>query len=336
MPSKSPDKNIEDFRYDAKLFKQAYNAGLKAKKIEKEAKRKRNTIVFVCVLSVLLVLTATVYLVRSGIFQRPTFIKTQDESQVFVKVIEKYEPGEYEKEVYEEDLVDSKAALYADLNNGGIQYIKNSQEQLPIASITKLMSALVVLNNYELEEEVEVKRDWYDEEDMSWSLGLDKGDNATVETLLKAMLISSYNDAAYVLAQHMEGGLEAFVESMNDYAEQLGLIDTQFNNPSGLDSNGGNISTIEDLYRLATVVYRNDFIMDTLTKSYADLKWDIGEDRIYTTNALMGQYGNIAGKTGYTELSGGCFLGITQEGKLTIILGSEERFEDTEKLLIEL
>jgi D-alanyl-D-alanine carboxypeptidase len=171
---------------------------------------------------------------------------------------------------------------------------------------------------------------------MSWSLGLDKGDNATVETLLKAMLISSYNDAAYVLAQHMEGGLEAFVESMNDYAEQLGLIDTQFNNPSGLDSNGGNISTIEDLYRLATVVYRNDFIMDTLTKSYADLKWDIGEDRIYTTNALMGQYGNIAGKTGYTELSGGCFLGITQEGKLTIILGSEERFEDTEKLLIEL
>jgi D-alanyl-D-alanine carboxypeptidase len=284
----------------------------------------------------LFIITAAVYLIRSGVFQKPTFIKAQNESQIYAKVVESFEPGGYEKEIFEEELVDSKAAIYADLNNGEVEYIKNSQEKLSIASITKLMSALIVLKEYELEDEVEVKKDWYDEEDMNWSLGLDKGDTATVETLLQAMLISSYNDAAYVLAEHMEGGLEAFVESMNSYAQELGLHNTQFNNPSGLDSNGGNISTIEDLYRLATVVYKNQFIMDTLTKSYADLKWDIGEDRIYTTNALMGKYGNIAGKTGYTELSGGCFLGITEEGKLTIILGSEERFEDTETLLIEL
>jgi D-alanyl-D-alanine carboxypeptidase len=76
--------------------------------------------------------------------------------------------------------------------------------------------------------------------------------------------------------------------------------------------------------------------MKTITKRYAKLSWDIGEEEIYTTNAIIGEYGNIGGKTGYTELAGGCFLGITDDGMITIVLGSSERFDDSKKLLREL
>jgi D-alanyl-D-alanine carboxypeptidase len=183
---------------------------------------------------------------------------------------------------------------------------------------------------------VEVKKDWYALEDMSWSLGLDKGDTITVETLLNAMLISSYNDAAFALADNMEGGWEVFIEEMNIYTESLGLENTEFYNPAGLDGYGENKSTVRELYKLGTVIYNNDFIMKTITKRYAKLSWDIGEEEIYTTNAIIGEYGNIGGKTGYTELAGGCFLGITDDGMITIVLGSSERFDDSKKLLREL
>jgi D-alanyl-D-alanine carboxypeptidase len=333
MSTKSPEEQLEEFRYDAKLFKQAYKAGIKAKKAEKEAKRKKQLKILGISITVILVTLLGIFIIRSPLFEKASYIKVNVQSNEFTNVKTGYHPSSFINTDLESTFIESKSALYADLNTGQIIYIKNPKEELPIASITKLMSSLVALKEFELNVEVEVQQDWYDKEDMGWSLGLDKGDIVTVETLLKAMLISSYNDAAYVLAEHMDGGVEAFVEKMNEHAEKLGLQNTNFSNPSGLDSNGGNISTVEDLYRLATVIYRSDFIMGTLTKSYADLEWDIGEDRIYTTNALMGQLGNIAGKTGYTELSGGCFLGITEDGKVTIVLGSESRFEDSEKLL---
>lgn len=333
MSTKSPKEQLEEFRYDAKLFKQAYKAGLKAKQAEKEAKRKKKLNAFVIFISTVFLFLLALFIIRNPLFEKATYIKANAKDKEFYNLQTEYQPSPFLDIEFDSSLVQSKSALYADLNTGQILYVKNPKEELAIASITKLMSALVAFREYELEEEVEVKQDWYDKEDMGWSLGLDKGDTATVETLLQAMLISSYNDAAYVLAEHMDGGVEAFVEDMNNYASVLGLSNTEFNNPSGLDSNGGNISTVEDLYRLASVVYRNNFIMAILTRSYADLEWNIGEDRIYTTNALMGKLGNIAGKTGYTELSGGCFLGITEDGKVSIVLGSENRFDDSEKLL---
>jgi D-alanyl-D-alanine carboxypeptidase len=333
MSHKGSDKQLEDFRYDARLFRQAYKAGLKAKKNEEINKRKRQWKILGAVVLSIIFGISIISLLRSGIFQRPTYIKAEGNDTKQVDITEGFLPTSPPKVVNQEDVVNAQSALLADLNTGQIIYTKNANEKVSVASLSKLITALVVLREFDLKEEIEVKKDWYREEDMEWSLGLDKGDTVTVEILLTAMLVSSYNDAVYVLADHMEGGIESFVKEMNEYAQVLGLQDTQFNNPSGLDSQGGNISTVTDLYRLASIIYHHDFIMNTLSKGYADLSWDIGEERIYTTNTLLGKLNNIAGKTGYTEVSGQCFLGITDDAKVSIVLNSEDRFEDTESLL---
>jgi D-alanyl-D-alanine carboxypeptidase len=336
MPQKGSQKQLEDFRYDPKLLKQAYRADLKAKEMEQELKKKRIFKIIAISVSVILIFVLSFLLSQFSLFKKTKYIKTYEIEGKFVDVNTDFGVAPLSSTVFDTDLVISKSALYANLNNGEILYQKNIDEPSYIASITKLMTALVATKEFELSDTVEVKQDWYRGEDMEWSLGFDKGDSVTVKALLEGMLISSYNDPAYVLADHMDGGVDAFVEKMNGYANSLGLNDTKFNNPSGLDIAGGNISTVRDLYRLITVVYRNDFMMDTLGRGYADLTWDIGKERIYTTNALLGQFGNIAGKTGSTKLAGKCFVGITKDGYVSIVLDSNERFEDTEKFLREL
>jgi D-alanyl-D-alanine carboxypeptidase len=334
MQGEESEKELHPERYDAKLFKQAYKAGLKAKELEKEEKRKNYYKIIFSILGSIIVLISILYLLRSPLFNKPHYVKAStSDNTTFVKLADSIEPSNISNTKFDEKLVNAKSALYANLNTGEILYQKNINEKLQIASLTKLISATVALKEFELEDTVEVKQDWYDMDDMSWSIGFDKGDTVTVETLLNAMLISSYNDAAYVLADNIEGGWEEFVEKMNNYVNELGLTSTHFSNPSGLDNDGGNFSTVAELYKISTIIYKNDFIINTINKGYEDLTWNIGEERIYTTNSLLNQYGIIGGKTGYTEEAEGCFLGITKDGYVTIVLGSIDRFGDTEKLL---
>lgn len=337
MTKESPNSKLEDFRYDAKLFKQAYKAGLKLKEFEAQQKRRRLFSILGAITLTIVVGFLALFLYRSPLFKPVTYISARYTPESFEEFKPEYETSPISAtKQFDYDFLEANNALYADLNTGEILYGKNADEQEYIASITKLMTALVALKEYELSEVVEVKKDWFAEDGMSWTLGLDKGDSITVESLLNAILISSYNDAAFALADHMEGGWEVFVEEMNSYAELLGMDDTKFYNPSGLDDYGGNLSTAKDLYRLSSVVYRSEVIMELLTKGYLNLEWDIGSEEIYTTNAIIGQYGNIAGKTGQTELAGGCFLGITEDGRMTVVLGAENRFDESIKLLTEL
>jgi D-alanyl-D-alanine carboxypeptidase len=335
MSKKNPDKNLEDFRYDAELFKQAYKAGLKAREVEEESKRKRLFKIFVSIPVLFIMILLAIWIIKNPLFMKENYLRMDLPYESFSNVETSFKPSEVSEIKFDKDFINAKAALYADLNTGQILYSKNPTEKLYIASVSKLMSALVVVSKFDLDKEIEVQKDWYNE-DISWSLGFDKGDKVLVETLLQAMLISSYNDASYILANNYKNGVDDFVKEMNNYAKKFGLNDTEFNNPSGLDTYGGNISTVNDLYKLASIIYKNEVITDILSKNYADLSWDIGGERIYTTDVLKGQYGYLGGKTGYTELAGGCFLGITKEGRVTIVLGSESKFEDSKKLLLNL
>jgi len=333
MPQKDNDSQLEEFRYDAKLFKQAYRAGLKAKRLEEESRRSKHLRILFGSITVILVLFLTSLLLRSSFFKKDNYIKAFSKSEQFSTVKTEFESAPLSKNDFDLSKIDSKAALYANLDTGQIYYSKNIDEKRYIASLSKLMTALIALKEYELEEQVEVKKDWYQEEYVGWSIELDKGDKISVENLIKAMLISSYNDASYILAEHIEGGVDAYVEQMNIFGNRLGLENTEFNNPSGLDDNGGNFSSVRDLYKIATVIVKNETLMGILNQGYADLVWDIGEERIYSTNALLGQNGIIGGKTGYTEDAGECYLAITDKNEVIIILGSEERFDDAEKML---
>lgn len=328
------DRKLESFRYDSRLFKQAYKAGIEAKIFEKKRKQKRLLIISVLVLTIPLILLSAIFLLRA-FPHKLNYIPVNVESSRYIldSVDISFDPSAKSSYVYDERFVDAKAAIYADLDTGEILYAKNIDEQLPIASLTKLMTAIVGLKYYQLSDIVEVKTDWYKSEDMEWSIQLDKGDSVDVETLLNAMLISSYNDAAQALADNFDGGWEMFVEEMNEYSKLLGLDSTEFSNPTGLDTFGGNKSTVEDLYKLSSIVYRSSTIMDIISKTYADIEWDIGSKRIYTTNAINDKYGNIAGKTGVTDLAGPCFMGFTNDGRVTIVLNSSDRFLDTKNLL---
>jgi D-alanyl-D-alanine carboxypeptidase len=337
MTDKSPDSKLEDFRYDAKLFKQAYNAGLKLKEVEEQQNRKKRFLLYGGGLLAVILFFFISLLIRNPLFSTISYVEAKNAEKQLVKFEDELETSPISKfDEFDDEFVEAKSAIYADLETGHIYYAKNIDEPIYIASITKLMSALVAIREFEMSEQVEIKEDWFAQENMSWSLGLDKGDTITVETLLRAMLMSSYNDAAFALADHMDGGWENFVEEMNSYAGVLGLENTHFFNPSGLDDYGANVSTAMDLYRITTLVYKNDFIMDTLSMSSAEIEWEIGDEKIYTTNAILNQYGNVAGKTGNTELAGGCFLGITESGRVTILLNAENRFDETIKLLTEL
>ncbi|MCD4811854.1 serine hydrolase [bacterium] len=329
-------KDLERYRYDAKLYKQAYKAGKEAKRIEARVKQLKYIRIGISILTTIAVVM-TITWILSHLPKKYSYIQahTDVNNEYFLPKDMEINPSGVSSTEFEEIFVNARSAIYADLETGHIFYKKNSEKPLPIASLTKLMTAIVALDNYQLDDVVEVKQNWYEQEEMSWSLELDKGDSITVESLLNAMLISSYNDAAYTLADHYEGGWEEFVVEMNNHAEILGLVNTHFSNPAGLDSEEGNISTVEELYMVMTIIYKNEVIMDIMNKSYADLSWDIGSKRIFTTSSILNQYGNVAGKTGITDDAGQCFLGVTQDGRVTIVLDSIDRFADTKKLLLQ-
>jgi D-alanyl-D-alanine carboxypeptidase len=335
MSKNCHDNQLEHYRYNSELFKQACRASNKLEKAKSKTKKERRFKILLAIFTLIVLSASLFFFFKQRPFQKDTYIKSKAEVEAvnFIDVKTEYEPSAQTEQEFDEEFINSDVALYSNLNTGEILYAKNIDKKVYIASISKLMTVLISLREYELSDEVEVKKDWYADENMSWTMGLDKGVTITVENLLKAVLVSSYNDAAFVLANNMEGGWESFVEEMNLYASRLGLNDTKFNNPSGLDLYGGNSSTARDLYKLITIVYRNDFIMNILSKRYMVIEWNIGQKKLYSTNAILGEYGNIAGKTGFTESAGECFLGITDEGMMTLVLGSNGRFVDTKKML---
>lgn len=231
--------------------------------------------------------------------------------------------------------ISARAGLVADLKTNTILYEKNSLAQLPIASLTKLMTALIILTENDLNEVVTITRE--STQVGGASIYLRENQQITIKNLLKGMLIQSGNDAATALAIHNAGTVSEFVKKMNQKAKKLNLQNTSFANPTGFDD-PNNYSTAQDLYSLAKTVYSFPVVQEIAS---------IQETRIFSinntlnhnlvnTNLILNNYLNISGlKTGTTSLAGGCFIGITNttHPQITIILGSPNRFLDTKTML---
>jgi serine-type D-Ala-D-Ala carboxypeptidase (penicillin-binding protein 5/6) len=233
--------------------------------------------------------------------------------------------------------IGAKAALIADLNSNKILYSKNSLTKLPIASLTKLMTALIIVSEHDLNEIVTVPTQAT--QIGGASINLTPNQEITIENLLKSILIQSGNDAAVTLAIHNAGTIENFVNKMNSKATELNLRNTSFANPMGFDD-PNNYSTVQDLYYLAKTVYSYpeiQVIANTSTETIYSIDKSISH-KLINTNLILDSYLNIGGlKTGTTPLAGGCFIGITkqtQNPKLSIVLGSTNRFLDT-KIMID-
>lgn len=186
--------------------------------------------------------------------------------------------------------------------DGQVIFAKNADRRALIASTTKLMTALLTLENAELREEVLIKPEFCGIEGSS--MYLRQGERHSVRELLLGLLLASGNDAASALAGHVSGNQRSFVRLMNKRAAELGMKDTRFANPHGLDAEN-HYSTARDMARLMCVCMQSaDFRELCGTKSAV-----VGDEQFINHNRLLDICpGCVAGKTGYTMAAGRCLV----------------------------
>lgn len=234
-----------------------------------------------------------------------------------------------------------QAAILVDLGTGTVLYEKNADEQRAIASITKVMTLLLTFQALEagrvqLTDIVPVSEHAYG---MGGSqIWLEPGEQLTLEEMLKAICISSANDAAVAVAEYIGGSEDAFVQQMNAEAARLGMTGTHFENACGLDETG-HLSTARDV----AVMSREMLLHHTEIADYCTIWTDTlrgGETQLVNTNKLLRSYQGITGlKTGTTGGAGVCISASAERdglGLVAVILGapsSKDRFDAARTLL---
>ena len=229
------------------------------------------------------------------------------------------------------------AAAYAvDLTSMTVLYEKNPDQVLYPASTSKIMTALVAIDQFKLDQELLVATEAASV--IGTKLPFLSGQQVLVSDLLAALLIFSANDSAYILANNYPGGYNAFIVKMNQKAQQMGLSQTSFVNPAGLDEPGQQ-STARELNLLARELLEHDFLKDLVATPYKQIAnpeqgWSFD---LYNTNQLLGQIWGVRGvKTGTTELAGEVLITLVERGGKQILislLASQNRYLDTSRLL---
>jgi len=234
-------------------------------------------------------------------------------------------------------VVKAKSALIVDLDTGVSLYEKEAHTQRPIASLTKLMTTSIILEENKLDEIVTVSPNAA--KTTGSKIWLYSGEEIRVNDLLYAALIHSGNDAVVALAEHNAGSVEEFVKKMNTKAEKLHLYNTHFANPIGLDQEG-NFSSAHDLSILGRHAFRKNFIRHAVSITNMTITSVNGKltHKLESTNSLLkSQFFNIKGlKTGHTDDAGLCLVGIAENNQnkriLTVVLNSPDRFRETKIL----
>lgn len=251
--------------------------------------------------------------------------------------------------------LDATAALLVSPDSGMVLYSKNADQKRYPASTTKIMTALLTLENVSNLDET-VTSEAVDFENVtadSSNAGILLGEQVTVRDLLYALMLPSANEAAYMLARHVGGSWEQFVDMMNDRAAELGCTGTHFCNPCGLHEED-HYTTAYDLYLIAKEAMKDVTFRDIVsTVQHRMAKTNLHEERIiYTTNQLIfssfqpWSYANCLGiKTGHTSQAGNCFVGYAEYGDaklFSVVLGCSDSskeypsvaasFTDTKKL----
>ncbi|OGE80400.1 MAG: hypothetical protein A2660_01760 [Candidatus Doudnabacteria bacterium RIFCSPHIGHO2_01_FULL_45_18] len=222
----------------------------------------------------------------------------------------------------------AKASVAFDLDSGTILYAKSLDELLPIASLTKLLTALVVVENADSDDEVTIAN----------AAEFTEGEIISVDNLLKAMLIASSNEAAMVLANFVAGSQENFSVLMNKKAEQMGLAATHFSTPVGWDI-GDNYSNAWDLIKITQEFLKNSKLRQIVATKEITITSSDGKliHQLRNTNNLLHDNPNVVGiKTGFTAQAKGNLIVLINHSDsqiLTIVLGSDNREDDTQKLL---
>src|SRR6201991_525157 len=220
-----------------------------------------------------------------------------------------------------------KSALLFDLDTGRVLYRRDPTEVQPIASLTKMMTALVVVDRVPEGSKVLITKEALHYEAGGSGVGvLPRGKWIGVDTMLHGLLLPSGNDAAIALAQRAAGGsVKRFVRYMNEKAESLGLVCTRFSSPSGFEDKG-NHSCAADLAAIGRAVLREPRLARIVRRREAVLPFPIkgGKLWLYNNNPLLrqGYPGTTGLKTGYTDAAGRCLVATARRGpiKLGVVL----------------
>ena len=225
-----------------------------------------------------------------------------------------------------------RSAIVFNVDTGEILWRHQPVKRLPVASLTKVMTALLVVEHAGPRDEARVSKAALNYAGSGVGL-LPKGRHVTVETLLHGLLLPSGNDAANVLAEHVGGSRAGFVAMMNERAEELGLRCTRFASPSGIDDRDH--SCAADLAALSRLAMDEFRIARIVRKAHAAVKFpktkhtERGRLFLSSTNPLlrMGYRGAIGLKTGYTSRAGRCLIAVVRRGSRTlgaVLLGSPD------------
>jgi D-alanyl-D-alanine carboxypeptidase len=233
-----------------------------------------------------------------------------------------------------------RSALLFDLDTGRVLWRWHPERVLPIASLTKMMTALIVAEQVGRHAMVPVTRQALHYQGSGVGL-LPKGKSVTIRAMLYGLLLPSGNDAAIALAQRAAGGsVPRFVAMMNQQAQAMGLLCTRYSSPSGF-TDAGNHSCVGDLATLARAVLRVPRLARIVSSRSAVLRFPIKGHKLYLFNnnpLLIERYPGITGlKTGYTVAAGSCLVATARRGplKLGVVLLHSPDTADQARLLLD-
>jgi D-alanyl-D-alanine carboxypeptidase (penicillin-binding protein 5/6) len=226
----------------------------------------------------------------------------------------------------------AKGAVIADASTGQVLWSRDLNTERPMASVTKVMTALLIIQGGDLNRELTIPKGvlnyvWKYGAD---SAGLHPGDKLTVQELLEGLLVTSAADSAYTLASYYGPGIPAFVAKMNAEASRLGMTHTHFTSPDGLPypTETSTYSTPADLLRLGMAAMKYPLLRQIVAQKFYQIRKGPGHHSYWwnTTNELLGSYPGALGiKTGYTDVAGHCLLFAAQRNGrelIGVVLGS--------------
>ncbi|OGH16106.1 MAG: hypothetical protein A3C97_00860 [Candidatus Levybacteria bacterium RIFCSPHIGHO2_02_FULL_37_11] len=233
--------------------------------------------------------------------------------------------------------VSARSALIYDLTTNKVMFDKNAKEKLPMASLTKIMTSVVALENQKKDDKYKVtKKDLIGED----SMGLSQGEVLSLKELLYGLILNSGNDAAETLANNFPGGRTKFIEAMNKKAKTLGLTDTNFTNPTGLEGDGKQYKTAYDLLVITRYAILNFPLLNEVVSTFDYNIPKTKTHKVYIleneTNLLTSYPGVKGVKTGYTPEAGFCLVTYLDYGGhkiIGILLGSDNRRQEMKELL---
>ncbi|UFJ42837.1 D-alanyl-D-alanine carboxypeptidase [Brevibacillus humidisoli] len=233
--------------------------------------------------------------------------------------------------------VSAETAAMIDVQSGRILYEKNADKKMRIASLTKIMTAIVAIESGNLKDIVLVPDHAVGVEGSS--IYLKKEERLTLEDLLYGLMLRSGNDAAVAIAEHVGGSLEGFVYMMNEKAAMIGMTHTHFMNPHGLDNSNQHYSTAEDMVKLSAYALKHPEFQKIVATKVKNIPWQ-GEEwgrRLQNKNKMLTLYKGADGiKTGYTRLAKRCLASsATRDGRqlAVVTLNAPDDWNDSMSLM---